>query len=156
MWFSFHALFVIFPLVFCLPVHFLAVRMGRCVIVLFIWKMFFILCDFMFTCIFVKKRPLISHDKEVLENLLSSVCEGKFGGKYTCTNFNSHLFSTTPPGAIRHGATCDRYSFKVCYVGQVLTAEGKQWQNITASLWQETISINLSVSHPAWEESSLV
>lgn len=55
-----------------------------------------------------------------------SVCGGKFGGKCTCTNFLSNLFPTTPPGAIRHGAMCDRYSFKVCYVGQVLTAEGKQ------------------------------
>lgn len=70
--------------------------------------------------------PMIKMFGRTLSLSLQCVCGGKFGGKCTCTNFLSSLFPTIPPGAVRHGAMCDRYSFKVCYVGQVLTAEGKQ------------------------------
>lgn len=86
------------------------------------------------------RRPLFSNDKDVWDNSLSlfTVCGGKFVENVPAPTFSAIYFPTTPPGAIRHGAIRDRYSFKVCYVGQVLTAEGKQWQNIMTSLWLET------------------
>lgn len=78
--------------------------------------------------------PRIKMFGTTLSLSLFTVCGRKFAGKCTWTKFLSNLFPSTPPGAIRHGAMCDRHSFKVCYVGQVLTVEGKQLQNITASL----------------------